>query len=261
MVVKVTTSCMNWSQSTSSSPSSSSSSSPSSKRSSLTDATSFHRSPVFGNKLTRSRSYETLTLSRNHNSLKRIVSANFDSHFSREFHELDFRFNFSRELDPAASIERKANSVELPFSLRMIKKKKQLEERLMETGKSVYCSIEKAFSSMVFIIRELQSYTIQMREVLYFEDLQDVLMRVQKEMNASFVWLFQQVFSHTPNLMVYVMILLANYSVYSMSNNVAFAAPLHSPTVEFVSMVEDHTDNNLAGKLTDYQLIRVIEMK
>ncbi|KAL9992990.1 hypothetical protein Hdeb2414_s0023g00624011 [Helianthus debilis subsp. tardiflorus] len=67
---------------------------------------------------------------------------------------------------------------------------------------------------MVFIIRELQSYTLQMRELLYYEDLQHILVRVQKEMNASFVWLFQQVFSQTPTLMVYVMILLANYSVH-----------------------------------------------
>ncbi|KAB2606150.1 hypothetical protein D8674_008019 [Pyrus ussuriensis x Pyrus communis] len=47
---------------------------------------------------------------------------------------------------------------------------------------------------MVFIIRELHSYTLQMREILFFEDLQGILSRVQKEMQASFVWLFQQVF-------------------------------------------------------------------
>ncbi|KAB2599580.1 hypothetical protein D8674_009851 [Pyrus ussuriensis x Pyrus communis] len=47
---------------------------------------------------------------------------------------------------------------------------------------------------MVFIIRELHSYTLQMREILFFEDLQGILSRVHKEMQASFVWLFQQVF-------------------------------------------------------------------
>ncbi|XP_068644326.1 uncharacterized protein [Aristolochia californica] len=123
-----------------------------------------------------------------------------------------------------ANIEWKANSVELPFSLRILKKKKQWEEGFREAGESAYCSVKKAFSSMVFIIRELQSYTLQMREVLYYEDLQGILVRVQKEMHASFVWLFEQIFSRTPTLMVYVMILLANFTVYSMGHNVAIAA-------------------------------------
>ncbi|KVI03654.1 hypothetical protein Ccrd_018034 [Cynara cardunculus var. scolymus] len=245
-----------------------------------------HRSTVFGKKLNRSRSCGTLKLSNGKQSIKRVVSANLDSEFSdeefsREIQELALRFQFSDDdetdssenhdvsdsepeipdpfisskMEPPpewpgdmipASIERKANSMELPFSLRIIQKKKQWEEGFMEAGESLssYCSMKKAFSSMVFIIRELQSYTLQMREVLFFEDLQGILVRVQKEMNASFVWLFQQVFSHTPTLMVYVMILLANYSVYSMSNNIAIAAPPPPPpaTMESVSAIEDQTD-------------------
>ncbi|XP_035838022.1 uncharacterized protein LOC118485716 [Helianthus annuus] len=130
-----------------------------------------------------------------------------------------------------ASIERKANSVDLPFSLRIIKRKKQC---IKEAGESAYCSVKKAFSSMVFIIRELQSYTLQMRELLYYEDLQHILVRVQKEMNASFVWLFQQVFSQTPTLMVYVMILLANCSVHSMSHNFAIASETTTVTTTTV---------------------------
>ncbi|XP_050237112.1 uncharacterized protein LOC126686874 [Mercurialis annua] len=128
-----------------------------------------------------------------------------------------------RDVIPS-SIERKANSVELPLSLRMIKRKLQWQEGFREAGESAYCSVRKAFSSMVFIISELHSYTLQMRELLFTEDLQGVLVRVQKEMHASFVWLFQQVFSHTPTLMVYVMILLANFTVYSMGSNFAIAA-------------------------------------
>ncbi|KAE8705630.1 zinc finger family protein [Hibiscus syriacus] len=124
----------------------------------------------------------------------------------------------------SSSIERKANSVDLPVSLRMIKRKIQWQEGFREAGETAYCSVKKAFSSMVFIIRELHSYTLQMRELLYYEDLQGILVRVQNEMHASFVWLFQQVFSHTPTLMVYVMILLANYSVHSMGSNAALAA-------------------------------------
>eukprot|EP00262_Sarcandra_glabra_P004208 TRINITY_DN1517_c4_g1_i1.p1 TRINITY_DN1517_c4_g1~~TRINITY_DN1517_c4_g1_i1.p1 ORF type:complete len:574 (+),score=58.78 TRINITY_DN1517_c4_g1_i1:465-2186(+) len=133
-----------------------------------------------------------------------------------------------------ANVERKANSIDLPFSLRIIKRKKQWQEGFREVGESTYCSVKKAFSSMVFIIRELQSYTLQMREVLFYEDLQGILVRVQKEMNASFVWLFQQIFSHTPTLMVSVMILLANFTVYSLSHNTAIATmkPPESYTME-----------------------------
>ncbi|CAK8565904.1 unnamed protein product [Lathyrus sativus] len=139
------------------------------------------------------------------------------------------------EIMPAI-IERKANSVELPFSLRIIKKKLRLKEEFREVGESARCSVKKAFSSMVFIIRELQCFTLQMREALLYEDLQGILERVQREMHASFVWLFQQVFSHTPTLMVYVMILLANFTVHSMSSNNAFAAV--APPVETESIVE-----------------------
>lgn len=145
------------------------------------------------------------------------------------------------EITPA-SIERKANSVDLPLSLRIIKRKMQWKDSFREAGESAYCSVKKAFSSMVFIIRELHSYTLQMRGTLLYEDLQAILSRVQKEMHASFVWLFQQVFSQTPTLMVYVMILLANFTVYSMGHNTSIAATSPPYTTEAASLVEaqDH---------------------
>lgn len=137
-------------------------------------------------------------------------------------------------------LERKANSVELPLSLRMIKKK---NKGFVQVGESACTSVNKAFSSMVFIIRELQSYTLQMRQVLFYQDLQGILVRVHKEMNASFVWLFQQVFSHTPTLMLYVMILLANYSVHSMaSSNTALAASTPPLSMESVSDISKQND-------------------
>lgn len=112
------------------------------------------------------------------------------------------------------SIERKANSVELPISLRMIKKKRQLlEESFKEAGEFTYCSVNKAFASMVFMICELQSCALSIRGSLYCEDLQEIIAKVQREINASFVWLFQQVFSRTLTLMIHVMILLANFTL------------------------------------------------
>ncbi|XP_065877755.1 uncharacterized protein [Euphorbia lathyris] len=143
-----------------------------------------------------------------------------------------------------ASIERKANSIDIPFSLRIIKRKLQWKDGFREAGESAYCSVKKAFSSMVFIIRELHSYSLQMREILFTEDLRGIIGRVQKEMHASFVWLFQQVFSHTPTLMVYVMILLANFTVHSMGCQVASASPTsYAATIESVVDIQDQKEH------------------
>ncbi|TVU19622.1 hypothetical protein EJB05_35782, partial [Eragrostis curvula] len=139
-----------------------------------------------------------------------------------------------------ASVERSASSVGLPLSLRMLKRKKQQkvarqparwDERLLlgSAGESV----GRAFSSMVLIVRELQSFALQqMRDALLCgagDDLQGVLARVQGEMHASFVWLFQHIFAGTPALMVSLMLLLANFTVHSMGNSVAAAAATMPP--------------------------------
>ena len=144
-------------------------------------------------------------------------------------------------------IERKANSVDFPLSLRILKRKMQWQEGIREVRESAYCSVKKAFSSMVFMIQELHSYSLRLREILFYEDLQGILNRVENEMHASFVWLFQQVFSHTPTLMVYVMILLANFTVHSMGNNSGMAASLSpSPsltqTAEGVVQIDNQKD-------------------
>lgn len=117
------------------------------------------------------------------------------------------------------NIERRVNRVEIPLSLRIIKRKQQWEEGLKESGDFTCCSLKRALSSMVFMIRELQSYALHIREIIYYEDLQVIIDKAQRDINTSFVWLFQQVFSQTPNLMVDVMVLLANFTVYSMSDN------------------------------------------
>ncbi|KAL6616398.1 hypothetical protein ACP70R_038668 [Stipagrostis hirtigluma subsp. patula] len=149
-----------------------------------------------------------------------------------------------------ASVERSASSVGLPLSLRMLKRRKQQQqqlergrwdERLIDcAGESARAAVARAFSSMVFIIRELQSFTLQMRETLLYEDLQGVLARVHAEMHDSFVWLFQHIFSGTPALMVSVMLLLANFTVHSMGDSVALAATLPAlpPTAAAVAMID-----------------------
>lgn len=171
-------------------------------------------------------------------SLKFQVSNEEDSDIfgSHDFTVMDTMKPPWHETVQMSTIERKANSVELPLSLRIIKRKLKMEEEeevIKQVGES--SAMNRAFSSMVFMIRELQSFTLHMRELLLFEDLQGVLLRVRKEMHASFVWLFQQVFSTTPTLMVSVMILLANFTVYSIGTNSALAA---------VSLSFDTTETN-----------------
>lgn len=114
-----------------------------------------------------------------------------------------------------ASIEHKANRVELPISIRMIKKKQQWKKGFRDLGESTTCSMEKAFSSMMSIILEILRCTLEMRGLFSYEDTERIIAKVQREMHLSFVWLFKQVFSQTPALMIHVMILLANFSAYS----------------------------------------------
>lgn len=125
-------------------------------------------------------------------------------------------------------IEQKANRVDIPLSLRMIKKKQKWKEGFADAGEFTYCSLKKALSTMVSSMEEIQNNALQIREGLYAEDLHVIMNTVQREMSSSFVWLFQQVFSRTPTLMVYVMILLANFTASSMADNVAAAVILSS---------------------------------
>ncbi|KAJ6357592.1 hypothetical protein OIU78_005439 [Salix suchowensis] len=121
-------------------------------------------------------------------------------------------------------IELRAKSVDIPLSLRMIKRKLKWQKGFAVVRNSAYCSVNRAFASMVLIIQELQSHSLYIRESRRGEDLERILEKVHSELNVSFVWLFQQVFSRTPTLMVYVMLLLANFTVHSMVGNVGAAA-------------------------------------
>lgn len=163
-----------------------------------------------------------------------------------------------------ASIERKVNSMEIPFSLRMIKKKQQRHEGFGYTGDLESCSFQKAFSSMEFIIIELQSCALKIREVLCDEDLEGIIAKVQRDMHVSFLWLFQQVFSRTPDLMINVMVLLSNFSLYSTAHNIAsempvLMGPLNKSITEAVSTkqhnflsIDDNRQLSRPGPSVDY---------
>lgn len=166
-----------------------------------------------------------------------------------------------------ATIEQRAKSLDVPLSLRMIKKKLQSEEGLIDCNDSTSCSVRAAFASMVFIIVELQSHALRMRETLCDEDLAVITSKVQKEMHSSFVWLFQQVFPRTPALMLEVMILLADFGVCSASHIVAVAeASQLRPSIEsssdtiqhpLVQLVEEKMLPHISQELSVYQVDEV----
>lgn len=93
------------------------------------------------------------------------------------------------------------------------------------------CPVKRAFSSTVFIISEVQSFVLRLREALFYQDLEKIILHVQSELHASFVWLFQSIFSHTPTLMVYLLIFLANFTVFSMNKNPVFPAAAATVTL------------------------------
>jgi hypothetical protein len=163
--------------------------------------------------------------------------------FKREVNETNLEFgmwgpcNFisKHNIPWPGTLGNKGSDSMLPLSLKNLKKKlnKDKERNKIAANSTeakqpdcCQCSVRRAFSSMVFMMSELQAHSMQIREILLHEDLHEVLELVQREMQGSFVWLFQQVFSCTPALMVSIMILLANFTVYSIGNDVAVAATL-----------------------------------
>ncbi|KAF7816341.1 uncharacterized protein G2W53_030310 [Senna tora] len=142
-------------------------------------------------------------------------------------------------------IARKLNGVGLPLSIRMIKKKLQWQKGLQEASDFTYCSVKKTFSSMLFIIHEIQHYALQVSETLYYEDLRDAMNKVRTDVDASFVWLFQKVFWKSPSLMLYMMVLLANFSVYSMGNHTVVSVTPSSVITEVQNVSE--SKNNKKG--------------
>lgn len=154
--------------------------------------------------------------------MKTVQELSLPCHGQTEVSRTSSIFSWPRSLGNAG------NDTGFPLSLKILKRK-HCEERennisTNEGRQSAFCSIERAFSLTVFMIRELQTYALQIRQILLREDLHEVIGMVQREMQISFVWLFQQVFSSTPIFMVAVLILLANFTVYSMGKNVALAA-------------------------------------
>ncbi|KAL9259144.1 hypothetical protein AKJ16_DCAP09860 [Drosera capensis] len=94
------------------------------------------------------------------------------------------------------------------------------------------CAAKKAFASAVFAIREIHGQAIRMRGLALEEDLDAVIAKVQSEINSSFVWLFKEVFSRTPDFMLDVMVMMADYAAYSTKDLAADESPFVSLSQE-----------------------------
>ncbi|XWS07659.1 hypothetical protein CRYUN_Cryun41cG0008500 [Craigia yunnanensis] len=101
------------------------------------------------------------------------------------------------------SIEQKANNVGIPLSLRIIKRKQKWKVGFVNAGEFAYCSVKKAFSSLLFIIRELQNYTLVIREGLYCEDLLESMTKMQRHKFNVCVAISTSVFENTHSYGLY----------------------------------------------------------
>lgn len=119
---------------------------------------------------------------------------------------------------------RRASSIELPLSLRMIKMKQRLR-RLEEERENYGDLVENVNTqdpvsnlccSTLYIIREVQSQALKIRGLVLDEELDGVVSKVQREMTSSFLWLFKDVFAKTPDLMLDVMVLTSNFAANSL---------------------------------------------
>ncbi|XP_057523156.1 uncharacterized protein LOC130803025 isoform X2 [Amaranthus tricolor] len=122
-------------------------------------------------------------------------------------------------------IAKRASSIELPVSLRMIKMKQKFlkmeEEReildLEEHMTDGQPSINSLCCSTLYIVKEIQSQALKSRGMLLDEELDDgIVSKVQREMTSSFIWLFREVFAKTPDLMLQVMVLTSNFATHSL---------------------------------------------
>ncbi|XP_074576207.1 uncharacterized protein LOC141832641 [Curcuma longa] len=148
-----------------------------------------------------------------------------------------------------ACVEKNANGLGIPMSLRLIQLKKRFDEGwFREAGETACCSMKRAFSSMVFMLQEMQTYALQFREAFLCEDHPGILPRLHCNLNRSFVWLFQQIFYATPTLMVSIMLLLTNFTVYSMDrfNIATTTTALNGTILSFIDSVEE---DELGGDL------------
>ncbi|CAA7399081.1 unnamed protein product [Spirodela intermedia] len=111
----------------------------------------------------------------------------------------------------------------VPLSLRMVQMKNRLAvaapPRWSERSQPAAAEdpAGRAVSALVYMIGELQRSVLAGRDGGAVDE--SVLDRVSRDRRDSFVWLFRRVFFSSPNLVVSLLVLLANYVAFSAESN------------------------------------------
>ncbi|KAH7426207.1 hypothetical protein KP509_11G090000 [Ceratopteris richardii] len=94
-------------------------------------------------------------------------------------------------------------------------------------------AVNTAFSSLVLMMESLQRQTLRLRTTLSMEEDMCLNMRmetVHQENQETFLSLFQKVFACTPNLMVFIMLFLVDFTTYAIEKNISLTVmPLGEP--------------------------------
>ncbi|KAG0587776.1 hypothetical protein KC19_2G190500 [Ceratodon purpureus] len=99
---------------------------------------------------------------------------------------------------------------------RTLKRRKNKERNVRSS------SMSNAFSALVFIIKSMHGHALEMQE----DHVMKLMMPMQRDMDLSFAWLFQQVFASTPEYMLSIMVLLAEFTVHSLGEDMALASAI-----------------------------------
>lgn len=108
---------------------------------------------------------------------------------------------------------------------RSLKRRKNKEKNM---SRPRLCAMSNGFSAMAFIIKSMHRHVLEMQE----DHLLNLVTPMHRDMDLSFSLLFQQVFARTPEYMLAVMVLLAEFSVLSLGKHMAFAAAVNMANPE-----------------------------
>lgn len=180
-----------------------------------------------------------------------FTAANIDNKHSSS-HSPIHHSSAEWEVSKVASRPRNAIAgVGVPFSIQILKRKQQgygsvtfAEQGLTDVGNSM----GKAFASIMFILKELQIGSIHIRQELFEQDVRSLVNQVQEDMHAPILWLFQQVFACTPELMMLLMVLLANFTAFSMANTLPMVTTPTTSILAVVPALLEGLDTSKLGK-------------
>ncbi|MCO5562304.1 hypothetical protein L7F22_015930 [Adiantum nelumboides] len=151
---------------------------------------------------------------------------------------------------PKEALEKRCGSHELASSQRDASVRPRLNY-VVDIGDSVF----SAFASLVYMLKMLQQHALSngMQSHASCADFanerfnQNWVGRAYAEMLDSLVWLFQQVFSCTPKLMLLTMMLLADFTLHSVSKHVTIPVMHHGEPPTATTLLYNTAESTVMG--------------